>query len=240
MHRLLLTAVLVCCASISAAQTQLEPFAPTIDTVRDPARHFVMPTAKPLKGGYLGAWELAFLQGAVGFGDVFTVTAGFTAMPTVAFRSQFGFANLKVTIADEELLSVALGLNYLRLTSTHPYVHLFGVGTYQHEDKTRISGMILYKASGDDFPVVDVFPYGSFTFTYGGALGAGAGFDTPFLDISNMRLVGEIWNHDLQSPNKLMALLALRVESSRFASDFGFSYFTLPLIVPVANFVWRF
>jgi hypothetical protein len=218
----------------------LEYFAPAIDTVRDPGRHFLMPTAKANEGAYIGAWELAFLQAGIGFDKVISVNAGITAMPTVAFRSQFAFVNTKLTIMDEPWFSFAIGGNFLRLTSDLPYVHLFGIGTYQHEDKTRISGMFFYKLSGEDFPVVNVFPYGSFNFTYGGALGAGAGFDTPFLNVSNMRLVGEIWNHDLQTPTKLMALLALRVESSRFSSDFGFAFLTLPLLAPVANFVWRF
>ena len=222
------------------APQQLEYFAPTIDTVRDPGRHFLLPTAKANVGSYIGAWELAFLQAGIGFDNVISVNAGITAMPTVAFRSQFAFANTKITVMDEPWFSFALGGNYLRLTSKHNYVHIFGVGTYEHEDKTRISGMLFYKLAGEDYPTVDVFPYGSFSFTYGGAMGAAAGFDTPFLDISNMRLVGEIWNHDLQTPSKLMALLALRVESSRFSSDFGFSFFTLPLLAPVANFVWRF
>lgn len=231
-------------SSIANAQQNsaenLEYFAPAIDTVRDPGRHFLMPTAKANEGFYLGAWELAFLQGGVGFDKVVSINAGITAMPTVAFRSQFAFINTKLTIMDEPWFSFALGANYLRLTSTYPYVHLFGVGTYQHEDKTRISGAIFYKISGEDFPIVNVFPYGSFSFTYGSALGAAAGFDTPFLNITNMRVVGEIWNHDLQTPSKLMALIALRVESSRFSSDFGFTFFTLPLLAPVANFVWRF
>lgn len=223
-----------------APSSNLEYFAPALDTIRDPGRHFQMPTAKANVGGYIGAWELAFLQAGIGFDKVVSVNAGITAMPTVAFRSQFAYVNTKITIMDEPWFSFALGGNFLRLTSTYPYVHLFGVGTYEHEDKTRISGMIFYKLSGEDFPIVNVYPYGSFSFTYGSALGASAGFDTPFLNISNMRVVGEVWNHDLQTPSKLMALLALRVESSRFSSDFGFTFFTLPLLAPVANFVWRF
>jgi hypothetical protein len=222
------------------SNTSVEFFAPALDTVRDPGRHFIMPTAKAIEGGFIGAWELAFLQAGIGFDNVISLTAGITAMPTVAFRSQFAFVNAKITVADEQILALALGGNFLRLTSSLPYYHLYAVGTYEHEDKTRISGTVFYKVSGEDFPVVDVVPYGQFAFTYGGALGAGAGFDTPFLDIGNMRLVGELWNHDMQSPTKLMALLALRVESTRFSSDFGFAYFTMPLLAPVANFVWRF
>jgi hypothetical protein len=244
MIRSLLLLLVLTYSSIALAQQRsadnLEYFAPAIDTVRDPGRHFLMPTAKANEGAYLGAWELAFLQAGIGFDKVISVNAGITAMPTVAFRSQFAFINTKITLMDEPWFSFAVGGNFLRLTSELPYIHLFGVGTYQHEDKTRISGMFFYKLSGEDFPVVNVFPYGSFNFTYGGALGAGAGFDTPFLNVSNMRLVGEIWNHDLQTPSKLMALLALRVESTRFSSDFGFAFFTLPLLAPVANFVWRF
>src|SRR5687767_1166217 len=166
----LLLLLLLAVSSVASAQQKtadnLEYFAPAIDTVRDPGRHFLMPTAKANVGAYLGAWELAFLQGGIGFDRVVSVNAGITAMPTVAFRSQFAFVNTKLTIMDEPWFSFALGGNFLRLTSSFPYVHLFGVGTYEHEDKTRISGMFFYKLSGADFPIVDVIPYGSFSFTY--------------------------------------------------------------------------
>ena len=40
------------------------------DSVVDGYRHFIMPTGKPIEGGYFGFWELAFLTGGYGFGDV--------------------------------------------------------------------------------------------------------------------------------------------------------------------------
>jgi hypothetical protein len=210
------------------------------DSVRDGYRHFIMPTAKPIEGGYAGFWELAFLQAGYGFGDVVSVSGGFTIMPTVAFRSQFGFIQGKLTLYDDQGFSLATGINFLRMTSDWPYWHLFGVLTFENGSGTRYTGSVFYKLSGSDFPMVDVFPYGSFGFTYGGALGGGLGFDTPFPDNSNVRFIAEAWNHDISTPNKLALLGAFRVESERFSSDFGFIYFTLPLLAPVANFVWRF
>jgi hypothetical protein len=96
------------------------------------------------------------------------------------------------------------------------------------------------KTVGPDYPIVNVVPYGQFSFTYGGLLGAGIGFDTPIKGIPNTRIVAEIWNHDLSSVTKFALLFAARIESERFSSDFGFMYFSLPLLAPVANFVWRF
>ncbi|MEO6939963.1 MAG: hypothetical protein ABI444_07475 [Candidatus Kapaibacterium sp.] len=210
------------------------------DTIVDGYRHFIMPSAKPVQGGYAGVWELAFLQAGVGIEDVLSITGGFTIMPTVSVRSQFGFLQAKLTLADEGGLSFAAGMNLLRLTSEHLYTHLFAVGTYETTQHTRFTGLFFYKLTGDDYPIVNVFPYGTFAFNYGGAVGIGAGFDTPVPEISNLRIVAEVWNHDIQSPTKLAALLALRVENAKFSSDFGFMYFTLPILAPVANFVWRF
>jgi hypothetical protein len=206
----------------------------------DEYRHFIMPTAKPIHGGYFGFWELAFLQGGVGFGDIVSFSGGITLLPTVAVRSQFGFLQGKVTLADENGISFAAGANLLRLTSEHLYLHLFATGTMEMQNETRYTGMIFLKASGPDFPVVNVYPFGSFSFTYGSVLGAGIGFDTPIKGIPNTRLLAEIWNHDLSSVNKFALLFAARIESERFSSDFGFMYFSLPLLAPVANFVWRF
>src|SRR4051794_31167473 len=100
-----LLVVLLLVFSISTASAQRT----SSDTVRDSYRHFVMPTAKPVTGGFAGFWELAFLQGGFGVGDVLSVWTGFTVMPTVAFKSQFAFVNMKLTLADEGPLTFAIG-----------------------------------------------------------------------------------------------------------------------------------
>lgn len=220
---------------------------PNPDSIVDGYRHFIMPTAKPIEGGYFGFWELAFLQGGYGFGDVLSVSAGFTVLPTVAFRSQIGYLQGKLTFFDDQGLSVAGGLNFLRLTSDNTFLHLFGVLTYQLPSDARITGLFFYKiysntlqGSNTTLVPVNVYPYGSFTFNYTGGLGAGVGFDAPLNDNKNMRFIAEAWSHDLSEPTALAILGALRLESKNFSSDFGFMFFTLPLLVPVANFVWRF
>lgn len=217
------------------------------DSVRDGYRHFIMPTGKAIEGGYLGFWELAFMQAGYGFNDAFSISAGFTIMPTVAFRSQIGFVQGKVTLYDDQTISLAGGLNFLRLTSDNTFLHLFGVLTIQNPNGSRVSGMVFYKLvtetpQGSDNPLilVNVYPYGSFSFIYNSGLGGTIGFDTPLPGNPNVRFLAEVWNHDLSTPNKLGIIGALRLESDRFSSDFGFMYFTLPLIAPVANFVWRF
>jgi hypothetical protein len=207
---------------------------------KDPYRHFIMPTAKPLNGGYAGVWELAFVQAGYGFGNFLTFSGGITLMPTVSMKSQFGFLQAKATLADEEGISFAVGVNYLRLTSTYPYIHVFAVATAEQEDETRYTGVIFLKAYGDDYPVVDIYPYGQFSFAYGGSLGAGIGFDKPIKGLKNTRIIAEIWNHDLSVPTKIAFMLGLRVETHEFSSDFGLMYFTVPLLAPVANFVYRF
>ena len=217
------------------------------DTIRDPYRHFIMPSAKPIEGGYVGFWELAFMQAGYGFGDALSLSGAFTIMPTVAFRSQIGYLQGKLTFFDDAGFSLAGGLNFLRLTSDNTFLHLFGALTYETPSQSRITGLLFYKissstplGSNNSLITANIVPFGSFTFLYTGGLGAGIGFDTPLPNNPNMRIVAEAWNHDLTSPNKLALVGAFRVESDHFSSDFGFMYFTLPLVAPVANFVWRF
>ncbi|HYM20156.1 MAG TPA: hypothetical protein VEW28_04030 [Candidatus Kapabacteria bacterium] len=205
----------------------------------DDYRHFIMPSAKPITNGYIGFWELAFLQGGFGVSDFLSVSGGVTIMPTVSFKSQFAFLQAKATLAQEEGVSFAVGANLLRMTSEHFYLHPFLEATIEMQNEMRYTGLVFFKAVGDDYPIVNVYPYGAFSFSYGSPLGAGLGFDTPIKGIPNSRLVVEAWNHDLSTPSKLALVFAVRVESQRFSSDFGFMYFTLPLLTPVANFVWR-
>ena len=240
-------AFLTLLCAVSAHLFAVRANATPTDSVVDGYRHFIMPTGKPIEGGYFGFWELGFMQAGYGFGDVLSLSGGFTIMPTVAFRSQFGFLQSKLTFYDDQGISLAGGLNYLRLTSDNTLLHLFGALTYETPDQTRFTGLLFYKIYGSTvygsnttLVTVNVVPYGAFTFNYTGGLGAGLGFDTPLTDNKNMRFVGEIWNHDLSDPTALGIIGALRLESQNFSSDFGFMFFTLPLIAPVANFVWRF
>lgn len=207
---------------------------------KDPYRHFIMPTAKPIQGGFAGVYELAFLQAGYGFGDFLSLSGGITLLPTVAFRSQIAFLQAKATFAQEEGISFAAGLNFLRMTSKHPYFHGFASATAEFQDETRYTGFIFYKISGEVYPIVDIYPYGSFSFSYTGSLGAGIGFDKPIKALKNIRLVAEIWNHDLSSVKNIALLGALRLETNEFSSDFGLMYFSVPLLVPVASFVARF
>jgi hypothetical protein len=206
----------------------------------DAYRHFIMPTGKALQGGFLGVWELAFLQAGYGFGDFLTISGGMTIMPTVALKSQFAFLQAKATLADEGGIAFAAGLNLLSLTQIHTYSYGFVSGTAEMENDSRYTALLFYKFTGNNDPTVNVEPYGQFQFRYGGALGGGIGFDTPLKGVKNTRIVVEVWNHDLSIANKIAALAAFRVEGEQFSSDFGLMYFTLPLLAPVANFVWRF
>jgi hypothetical protein len=218
-------------------------YAQSADSVTAPIddyRHFIMPSAKPIKGGYAGFWELAFLQGGVGLGDMISISGGFTILPTVAFRSQIAFLQAKATLAEEEGVSFAAGVNLLRLTSQYFYVHPFLAATVEMQNEIRYTGLLFIKASGDNYPTVNIAPYGEFGFSYGSLLGAGIGFDAPIKGITDTRFVTEIWNHDLSVPNKLALLVSVRIEGKHLSSDFGIMYFTLPLLTPVANFVWRF
>jgi hypothetical protein len=207
---------------------------------KEPYRHFIMPTAKPIQGGYTGVWELAFLNAGYGLWDFLSFSGGITLMPTVSMKSQIGYLQAKATFADEEGISFAAGVNYLRMTSEYPYIHGFISATAEHQDETRYTGFIFYKFYGEEYPIVDIYPYGSFSFAYTGSLGAGIGFDKPIKAWKNIRFVAEAWNHDLTNIKNLAILGALRLETTNFSSDFGLMYFSVPILVPVASFVARF
>lgn len=223
-------------------QLHASPVPDSVTAPLDEYRHFIMPTGKPITGGYVGFWELAFIQAGVGVGNIFSFSGGITVLPTVALRSQFAFLQAKATLADEGGISFAVGANLLRLTSDYLYVHAFAAATMEMQNETRYTGLIFLKAYGEPYPIIYVYPFSPppFSFSYGGILGAGIGFDTPIRGVPNTRIIAEIWNHDLSTPSKIALLFAVRVENERFSSDFGFMYFSLPLLAPVANFVWRF
>ncbi len=227
-------------AALSFGKAAAQQQDTTLKAPPDEYRHFIMPTAKPISGGYVGFWELAFLQAGYGFGDFLSISGGITLMPTVSTRSQFAYLQAKATLADENGVSFAVGGNLLRMTSEHLYLHAFLEATAEMQNEMRYTAMIFYKASGEDYPVVNVIPYGNFSFSYGSSLGAGIGFDIPIKGIPNTRFIAEAWNHDLSTPSKLALLGAVRIEGERFSSDFGFMYFSLPMLAPVANFAWRF
>ncbi|HEY6171841.1 MAG TPA: hypothetical protein VIX80_06260, partial [Candidatus Kapabacteria bacterium] len=133
---------------------------------KDQSRHFIMPTAKPIQGGYAGVWELAFVQAGYGFGDFLSFSGGITLMPTVSMKSQVGYLQAKATLADENGVAFAVGVNYLRLTSEYPYIHGFVSATAEQQDETRYTGFMFYKFYGEEYPIVDIYPYGSFSFSY--------------------------------------------------------------------------
>ncbi len=212
----------------------------TSNAPKDAYRHFIMPTAKPIDNSYLGVWELAFLQGGIGIGNVVSITGGITVMPTVSFKSQIGYLQAKFTLADEGGVSFALGANLLRMTSEFLYTHIFTSVTAEMQDETRYTGMIFVKSSGEEHPDVHVYPYGNFTFNYTGFIGAGIGFDSPIKGLAHTRFFAEIWNHDLSSAKNIAIDAGIRLETDHFSSDFGLMYFAVPLLAPIANFVYRF
>ena len=217
------------------AHAQSDSLAP-----KDQYRHFVMPTGKPVDHPYLGVWELAFLQGGFGIADIVSITAGITVMPTVSFKSQIGYVQAKFTLADEGGVAFALGANLLRMTSEFFYTHVFASATAEFQDETRYTGLIFVKSSGEEHPDVKVYPYGNFTFNYTGFIGAGIGFDKPIKAIPHTRFFAEIWNHDLSSAKNIALDCGIRIENDHFSSDFGLMYFAVPLLAPIANFVYRF
>ena len=143
---MILTAALLllpACSQNILAQTKSDSV--TLSAPLDEYRHFIMPTGKPIHGGYFGFWELAFLQGGFGISNFLSFSGGMTILPTVAVRSEIGYLQVKATLADDGGISFAVGGNLLRLTSEHLYFHAFASATMEMQNETRYTGLLFLK-----------------------------------------------------------------------------------------------
>ncbi len=206
--------------------------------------HFLMPSASPNgPGGFISDYELGFLYGGFGIGNVVTLTAGATVVPGIALRSQLIHVGAKFTLERSQDFELAVGGTYSLITSDYPYVHAYGVGTFPIGNG-RYSAMLFYRVSGDEqanlrfqFFNLDTTEV---TLRYTGSVGAALGFDAPAFGRDDVSWVGEIWNNDLTRPQNTVSMLGVRVTNERLSADFGLALFSSPFIVPVTSFTWRF
>ncbi len=207
-------------------------------------RVYLLPTALPIKDDhFLGNYELGLFYAGAGISDFLSITAGRSVLPFALPNQQLSVANAKVSfhgIRFEDIpadIYFAVGGNLAFVNDNNRLIHYYANATYLG-DKSSVTATLFYKAGSQDFAIVRLkneyiemnYPDGSF--------GMAFGLDTKFSSRNDLRFIGEIWNSNINQPTNSMILLGLRLAGTKFAADFGLAFFTEPMAVPFASFVW--
>ncbi len=203
-------------------------------------RVFLLPTANaiPAGRGFISDYELLFLYGGVGIADVVSITAGTSLIPGLSLAHQFSTAQLKITAAQSSELSLALGGSVAFVQDANRFIHIFGTGSLCL-DSVWYTASIFYKISGPDEAFVDAMPYGDFSFFYTAGLGLALGVEVPVPHRDDMRIVAELWNHDVGNPRHMAIMGGFRIGNEMLSGSFGLAILPIPTIFPVASFAYR-
>lgn len=237
-------------APIGRAKVYLHEMA-WISTADESYRHrhrtYIMPTAEPIGNDhYAGLWEIAFLYAGAGIGDIVSITAGRTFVPSVPASDQLSLINIKATVyeSDNGLVDggrqyVAVGYNGAWLNARNPFGHAYVVGTWTGR-RTQVSTMMFAKVVGPDIYTVSTGSlFNPFLVNYStGTVGVGLSLDTRISDHHDLHVIGELWNSDITRPANTMLFLGLRTATSVVAMDFGLAVFSAPAVVPLVSFAW--
>lgn len=210
-------------------------------------RGYLMPTAIPIGNDhFLGDIEIAFLYAGAGIGNVVSITAGRSFIPTVPSADQVSHVNLKVTVAENENGLVeggkqfyAVGVTGTWLNASNFLGNVYGVATFTGK-RTAISTMLFAKVAGESPMQVRFGTLLDSANVYyaNGTIGVGLSMDSRFSDAHDLHFVGELWNNDITRPSNTVLYLGLRLANDRIAMDFGMSVFTAPAVVPTVAFAW--
>ena len=214
------------------------------DYNRHSHRSFLMPTALPIGDNhFVGCYELLFLYGGFGIGDVFSCTAGKSFAPGARWDQQLSELNAKFTVYQQKFdnqdgaIALAAGANLAFVNDNNRLIHAYAVGTYTGT-VSHVSAAIFTKLGSQDYAQIK-FNHESIDMNYpDGAFGLAFGLDTKFARWNNLYFIGEIWNNDIDRASNTAILLGVRHASTRFSADFGLAFFTQPFAVPFISFVW--
>lgn len=223
----------LCSAGDIHAQTELSSIAPT-------SRVFLLPTANPIGGGhgYLSVYELFFLYGGFGIGDVVSISGGMTLIPGLGLSSQASTLQAKFTVVQDKGFAMALGGNIGWITAPNQYTHLFGNMSILI-DSAWYTLALFYKMTGPDEPYVNVMPFGNWAFRYSGGLGVALGAEWALRNRTDMHYVAELWNSDISNPRSTAIFGGLRIGNDMFTGSFGLVFAASPIIFPAASFAYE-
>ena len=226
-------------------ESQVLEILPDYEFYKHSHRVFLLPTAEPIgRNHFIGSFELLFLYGGFGVGDVLSVTAGRSIVPAIRSDEQINELNAKLTflsVATEDStdnrIVMAAGANYATLNSDNKLLYFYGVATAKLS-KTNFSALVFYNASAD--PITSIrFGENLYNMNYANrGFGVGLGLDTKLAGRNDIRVIGEIWNSDITRAYHTLALLGIRLFGTQFSADFGLAFSTYPFAAPFASFVW--
>lgn len=228
---------------VTLPKSAIKEFVPVDGPYLKRHQHFLMPTGSPHgEGGFISNYELGVLYGGLGIGEVGTITAGATIVPTISLASQLYHLSAKVTVQQAHDIDIAVGASYTFITTREPYAHLYGVVT-SPIGTGRWSAMLFYKVSGDSRAPVRIDGPGldtnRFTLFYEGALGVALGLDAPLFGRDDMAFFAEIWNNDVTQPQNTASVAGVRLYNEELSANFGLALLSAPLVLPAVSFTWH-
>ncbi len=217
---------------------------PKILSDRTKNRIFIMPTGDAIgRDHFIANYELALFYAGFGIMDILSVTVGRSFIPTVMNHDQISLINAKATIFrmfwenTPGGMAIALGGNLMFINNKNNISHLYTSVNFTGE-RTDINGIVFLKTGNQDFYTAR-FGRELYDFIYeNGSFGVGVGIKTKFSERHGLYFVGELWNINVAKVTNTAIMLGLRLQNSRFSGDFGFAFFTVPYIFPVASFSW--
>lgn len=228
-------------------ESQIAEIIPMDDLYRHAHRVFLLPTGEAIrKNHFVGNLELFGLWAGIGVGDVVSITAGRTALPSVPSGDQVSFVNLKATIYDEEYttmpgkFSLAGGVNLGWLNAPNRLTHAYFSATFTRI-RSRVTGTVFMNLSGNSMELFTARAgtLGSVVVHYpASAIGIGVGVDTRLPGRQDLHVLAELWNSDISKPTNTVLMLGLRLANTAVSMDFGLAVFSVPSVVPVMSFAW--
>lgn len=215
-----------------------------LDYNRHSHRIYILPTAEPIGDNhFVGNYEILFFYAGAGIGNLFSITAGRSILPTVLSEHQISIFNIKATLYQqywetmEGNMSVAVGYNYAMVNNTNVISHPYGTISFRGA-KSILTASVFTKIGNKDYYEAR-FGDNFLPFAYeNGSFGFALGLTTRFASTRDIYFIGELWNSNITKPGNSALLLGFRIGNTKLAADFGISVFGAPYFVPFTNFIW--
>jgi hypothetical protein len=229
--------------------SEIAEITPRAKLYRHAHRIYIMPTAEPIgQNHFIGSWELVMLYGGVGIGNIVSITAGRSFVPTLAAEEQVSLINAKATVYSVDLddsgnrgtFAVGANLTFAQaITGISSQIwNIYGAATFSGA-RTSITALAFTKIGEPSVYPIRARDLLNTAFRYdAGSIGVGVGLDSRLTERNDLHVIGELWNPNVTRLSNTAVLLGLRLCNTSVAMDFGLAVFTQPLVVPFVSFAW--